>query len=378
MKTYCPLPFSEIYSDNNGDYKLCCHATKMSLSVNEYTPFEYWNSDVLNDLRDRMLAGEKIPQCDACWKMEKHGKHSWRHKAILYKGNVLDESKVSLKLRIGTNFCNLACYMCNIKNSSTKTKEHREIFGESHEEKWLEHFGEKGTNIHYSRWNKTVEDIINNIDKVQHIHLTGGEPLQLPKQWELLEKIPDSSAKDITISFDTNLTKIEYKENDLYKLRDKFKDIILGISCDHYGEKLSFIRYPINTLEFEGNLAELISAGFKMKLNLTLSILNVDDLLQIYKHYNDLGIEVDCHAVVQRPVILSVRNLPQKMKDEYLEEFKVLPSKTYEFIKAELNTPGKNLNAGIAYIDTLAKHRKVEWRKTWSDFYGKISDSFRR
>lgn len=371
--TYCPLPFSEIYSDNNGDYKLCCHAMKMNRNVNDYAPFEFWDSEFMEDIRHKMLSGEKIPECNVCWKMEEVGKQSWRHKSIGYKGHVVSEDKVSLKLRIGTNFCNLACYMCNIKNSSTKTKEHREIFGNDHEKKWLKQFGEVGKNIHYSKWNKTVDNIIDNIHRVSHIHLTGGEPLQLPKQWELLSKIPDHAAKDISLSFDTNLTKIEYKENNLYQLRDKFKSIRLGISCDHYGEKLSFIRYPIDVDEFEGNISELVANGFEMKLNLTLSILNIDDLLDIIDHYNKLGIEVDCHAVVYRPEILSIRNLPQQLKDEYSAKFKVLPTRTHEFIDAEMMANGKGLDEGYAYIDTLAEHRKIDWRMIWKDFNEKIS-----
>ena len=53
--------------------------------------------------------------------------------------------------------------------------------------------------------------IIENIDKVSVMHITGGEPLQLPKHWEMLNRIPDEYAKQIELHYDTNFTKLQYK-----------------------------------------------------------------------------------------------------------------------------------------------------------------------
>ena len=38
--------------------------------------------------------------------------------------------------------------------------------------------------IKYKEWHDSVEDIINNIDVVSYMNITGGEPLQLPAHWK--------------------------------------------------------------------------------------------------------------------------------------------------------------------------------------------------
>ena len=46
-------------------------------------------------------------------------------------------------------------------------------------------------------WYLIVNDIIDNIERVDTIHITGGEPLQLPKHWEMLDLISEEHAKNI-------------------------------------------------------------------------------------------------------------------------------------------------------------------------------------
>ena len=43
-KSYCTMPFKEIFSDNAGRYKLCCHAQKMDwkYTANNTTPFKFF------------------------------------------------------------------------------------------------------------------------------------------------------------------------------------------------------------------------------------------------------------------------------------------------------------------------------------------------
>ena len=60
------------------------------------------------------------------------------------------------------------------------------------------------------------------------MNITCGEPLLLPKHWELLDKIPDDHAKHITLSNDTNLSELRYKDKSIFDYVDKFKDLKLG------------------------------------------------------------------------------------------------------------------------------------------------------
>ena len=42
------------------------------------------------------------------------------------------------------------------------------------------------------------ENILENIEYVERFNITGGEPLQLDRMWQLMERIPEEHAKNIT------------------------------------------------------------------------------------------------------------------------------------------------------------------------------------
>ena len=89
----------------------------------------------------------------------------------------------------------------------------------------------------------------------------------------MCDQVSDEYAKEMKLFITTNLTELEYKGNSVHKLAEKFKHLLFEVSCDHYGEKLKWIRYPIDVDKFEENL-------YRMKpyidcIMCTVSILNI-------------------------------------------------------------------------------------------------------
>ena len=63
-KTYCTAPFHQIYCDNGGRYRLCCHGgvnkTIAKFKSSTHTPFEYFLSDEMEQIRQDMVEGKNI------------------------------------------------------------------------------------------------------------------------------------------------------------------------------------------------------------------------------------------------------------------------------------------------------------------------------
>lgn len=364
-KSYCKYPFNEIYADNAGRYNLCCHSESMEelkkYNTSTTNPFEFFLSNEMEEIRNKMLSGEKIKACQICYDLEEKGDSFRTGKYNKKYDTVTEPVKVGLKLRIHGSFCNLSCYMCHPYNSSTKRNELKETFGST----FLEGFygNEEYKPVKFDRWNSIVDDIIKHIHLVKYIHLTGGEPLQLPKHWEMLERIPKEHAKNISLSYDTNLTELRYKNHSVYDVIDKFKDVHFGISCDHYGEKLSWMRYPIDVNKFESNLKELSSHNRK-QINLTVSMLNINDLLEIKKYYKDkFNMEVSSSNICFNPINLSIRNLNMHNKETLLKKYENMPHIISEL---EKNVVDKDNIKMKDYLDALSKNRKFNWRKIWT------------
>jgi organic radical activating enzyme len=378
-ESYCPLIFNEIYADNSGEYRLCCHAksTKTSQKYKSQThkPFEYFNSPEMEDNRNKVLSGEKLPECSTCYKQEENDGESYRKKKIRHYQTKLPTyvDKVTLKLRINGSYCNLSCYMCIPYNSSTRRNEMNKIYPEG----WEFFSSSKFESVKHKEYDMIVNDIIDNIEKVDKIHITGGEPLQLPKHWELIDRIPEEQAKNIDLVYDTNLTELRYKNHSVYDVQNKFRKVVWGVSCDHINDRLSWIRYPIDVTQFENNLREIKDAGFKLMLNCTVSLLNIHDLLEIHKYYKTkFGVVVNFNSIVTTPNFLSIQHLPQDVKDELIEKY-TLPNfvdkwhvNKMNLVLTQLKLDGdtKNLKQAYDYMDKLSKNRNFDWRTLWPDF----------
>jgi len=363
-KSYCPLPFTEIYVNNAGQYRLCCQAEEASFSISEEVPpFEYFFSDEMEEIRDKLMQGEKLKDCNKCYELEKYG-DSYRLKAIKRFGVYDNVRDVRLKLRINGSSCNLACYMCHPLNSSTRRKELREIWGDDFDIVFSDpnkiKFTSNAKSMKRNIWNDTIADINKHIHLVKEIHMTGGEPLQLPRHWEWIDAIPEDDKKHIELSYDSNITQLSYKNHHVLDLKDQFKDVHFGVSCDHFGEKLEYIRYPIDYKQFEENL-RLIVDNFKQCLNVTVGILNIEDLDEIQEYYENLGANVTFYNVVNKPKALSIRNLPEHLKEKYRKKYP-----QHGQVIAELNKPKFSedwYELFTDYMDKLYAHRKLDWRK---------------
>ena len=366
-KSYCVMAFKEIYADNAGRYKLCCHAKPMKQLEKYRTtntpPFKYFLSSEMEEVRNKMLSGEKIDACQVCYKLEESGE-SWRTEATRVRkyGVDLEPVNISLKLRIHGSYCNLSCYMCHPYNSSTRRKEMSDVFGKN--SSWNQ--SQEYQSLNYTQWHEIVDDILENIDKVAYMNITGGEPLQLPGHWKLLDMIPDEYAKNIDLVYDTNLTELRYKKWSIFDYVKKFKNIYLGVSCDHYGDKLRWIRYPIDVKKFEDNLIQ--ARSIIAQINCTVSLLNIFDLDDISRYYQDnFKTKVTFRNIVRQPDFLSIRNLSQTHKELLLEKYK--DNEAFSFIQSEITKqPTHDYSKMKTYCDRLSEHRKLYWRELWNEF----------
>ena len=364
-KSYCAMPFKEIYGDNAGRYKLCCHAKRMDwkYTTSNTTPFKYFFSPELEEIRNKMLSGKKIKECQVCYDLEETGESYRTDKYRKKYGIDIEPRNIGLKLRINGTFCNLGCYMCHPYNSSTRRNELKEVFGSA--QKGFGPYAEAKP-LKYREWNDTVNDILENINLVAYMNITGGEPLQLPGHWKLLDMIPDEHKKHISLSYDSNLTELRWKKWSIFDYVDKFKDLKLGVSADHIKEKEAWIRYPKDVKKWESNLIE--AKSLIKQINCSVSLLNVFDLNEIYEYnWKNFGIKTTFMNIVRGPEYLSIRNLDQKDKDMLIKKYENIDDGLY--IKNELLLePTHTLDTMRNYCDKLSKHRNFDWRKLWNEF----------
>ena len=378
--TYCDVFFNEIYTNPNGLYRFCCHAqahdhSENRMSTHTHGPFEWFKSDYMEDVRTDILSGIRQRDCALCYKMEKTGGDSPRtRKHNLHNYTDIDKRQIKLNLSL-SNACNLGCYMCGPENSTTRAKELQTVFGKEHG--YAQGITGLGFALKRKKYEKLKNDILENIHLVNSINLIGGEPMMIPEVWDLLDSIPEEHAKEIILCWITNMTKVGYKNYNLDDTIKKFGKTHFNISCDHFGEKESWIRYPIDISSFENNLRKY--KKHIAQIQVTVGILNGSDLLEIRDYYNkEFGLYVNFDNLVIGPEYLSIINYPQRHK-EYLidrysnakdpEDFKVMLElmTTFNNSTTIATERARKYREGIEYCQTLSDHRKFQFKDIWKD-----------
>ena len=368
--TYCPVLFDTIYSSNSNDcYNLCCFASEgheldIKYKQKTHAPFDFFLSDEMNNIRKMSLNNEKIPQCQRCYNEEKSSGYSNRKRYIEErKGKLPYEVKnIKFKLRNFGNNCNLGCLMCHPYNSTTRTKELKDIGLYNN---LMNQYGNPDyENVDYKSYQLFKNDIVKNIEKISTFQITGGEPFQIPKVWQfLLNDIPKDNAKDISLVIDTNLTNLSYKKWHFEQLLERYRKVILNVSCDHIKDKLQFIRYPIDVNLFENNL-EKYKSNIN-RINLTVQLLNIFDLNDIKEYYK--GYDVCTESYVNHPKFLSVRNLKDEHKKQIQDNYAGYEDHNKMFFVEFTKQPLKVKQKLIDYLNSLSKHRNLDWKNIWGD-----------
>lgn len=381
-ESMCLAAFKEIYCDNGGRYRLCCHSRPLpkikDWDDSNVLPFDYFFSNEMEEIRDKMYNGEKIPECKTCYQIEENSGTSYREKYFLRHGLDDEIRDITLKVRMFGSYCNLSCYMCHPYNSSTRRKELSDVFtdGTTEFNRFIKKELEQKNKVYKKAdFEAYIKNVLDHIHLIGRFQMMGGETLQLPKYWEFLERIPDEHAKNITVSQDTNLTSIEYKGKTIFDLLSRYKTANIGISVDHFGLKNEFIRYPIDHQSFENNLKRVLDKKKLfgvIQLNCTVSMLNIDDIREIELYYiQKFSLKPTFHNIIRGPSYLSIRNLPETVKKEYYKKYKEFP-----FILSELKKPNdRPIEDTIDYCDILAKSRNTEWQNLWSNFLQKLKNN---
>ena len=412
-KVFCDKPFNHNYVHPNGKMRLCCTTVQDLPTDNNYNLFDankhtiedYWNSNRMKEIRRKMIAGEKIRDCERCYKQEEQGVESLRstHGMNEYVVGTLPDgtyqkSANSMQIQLG-NICNLKCKMCSQMYSHMHGMETRDI-GEQ-DPKWLHWVKEQGANVNNwtnelgikQEWYKNTEfklKMFEHISKnILQLNVIGGEPTLIPEFYELFEYCDQQGTlgdKNITIV--TNLTNTNPR---LTKWLPKLKEWTIWASVDGVGERTEYIRYPsrwdkiLESLEF---YRSILGTNGQIVLSPAVQLLNIDQLDDMVKWWKDwCGGELNEQfgwtwlATVWYPLICNPNMAPREWRlkvADKLSEYKF--DQNYENIIKELrrdqHTPEKYRElqtAFIKYNDKQDQFRNV--RKSWRQLLPDLEQS---
>ena len=402
-KVFCNKPFNHNYIHTNGKIRLCCTTIQDIPTDNNYNLYdaskhtidEYWNSNRMKEIRRKMIAGEKIRDCERCYKQEEMGVESLRSTTGMeqYIKETADDGTYSnpattMQMQLG-NICNLKCKMCSQMYSHMHGLETLEIGRQDPD--WLHWVKEQGANVNNwtnelgikQEWYRNTEfklKMFEHISKnIKHLNVIGGEPTLIPEFYELFEYCDRQGTLDgKTITLVTNLTNTNPR---LTKWLPKLEQWTIWASVDGLGERTEYIRYPskwekiLESLEFyRSNLGN----NGKITLSPAVQLLNIDQLDDMIKWWEDwCGGEMNHRygftwlAVVWYPLICNPNIAPREWRLKVADKLSKYKFDDYynniiNELRRDQHTSEKYKElqtAFIKYNDKQDQFRNVE--KTW-------------
>jgi hypothetical protein len=417
LEWFCPQPFMNTVSTQDGSSKPCCVLKKWPSRhlVNEgiIGPKALHESQLMKDFRKEFLTGGGPLQdkyCQVCKEQEKHsateshrimyldkfdenhGEHR-EHLEKLQDYIDTDHSEpfyLTMEYNAPNNFCNLKCNMCGPFNSSTYARENKAIGidkGKGATSSWLKGRTWVNEEDDMTKFEEVLETAV-------QMKLVGGETLALPQNYEMMDKaIEMGVAKNMHLTITTNatLTPKMGKLGDVFEYVKHFKDCQINVSVECWGEKNNYIRFPSKWPKIMENVKRFAKLPrTKILFATCVSSLNVGylhevadgvDILQEKEPniYNDFATG---SLVFGGENLYIVTAVPLDIREQYLEIIytQVKPHHTKTFMKlANYLTDmkwdeklHKKMMIDVAKRDKFRKTCLTDVFPEWKPYYEKL------
>ena len=345
-KSFCIYPFIELMAQN-GKTSLCCRS---SVHVEDVENIVDWQTnEKYQHIRNKMIKGEKIPHCTACYNIEKLGVTSSRQLDTTMWAERLNLTSVEQLATIKTpayyevrasNVCNLQCRMCGPQWSNQLEKEFKEI-------------GITSKDITYGY---TGFDMVK-LDQLEKLYVAGGEPTVQVEFIEFLKDCITKGKTDFELHINTNATKINDRFREIIK---QFPKASFTVSIDGYEDLNYYIRYPSKWNDIVDNIQWLDDNNYKISFNTVASVLNIGRLDELFSFLDGTfpGNQLDCtySSGVMTPFAFP-------LNEQALEDLNAITQKDY-YKNNKLFT--NNINGLIEYF---TNRKDVDSKKIEKFFY---------
>jgi hypothetical protein len=335
--------FQKQYIDSSNDSKYGV-VTESKTALDDYNPVsltEHWNSEYMRNIRRKLMAGEEIPQCDVCNKdlLSQSSYRQW------FTGNLFRDKiqeafdktddtghttmePISFDYRF-SNLCNFKCRMCGEQLSSSWETEKKvnnlwspknQSFMIPEIKSAMQTFQEEVVEVEF-------KDAISR-GIVEEMYWVGGEPLMYDVHWWALEEmLNNGSAKNCYMRYNSNLSRVQFGQKNLYEYLPHFKDWLMCASIDGTGKIGEYIRTGLKWDQWLTNFKqglELPGGKDRMMIDLTITGPGMFSLKDLFDLSQELDVRIETkimfafHADIMFTAMAWPRPILDKMIDELL------------------------------------------------------------
>ena len=346
-------PWTHTYLSPQSERRLCCASREPAQNFKqyidtaagsgEYRPMsleEWWNSEPVRSIRRTMMNGDIPDACQVCnhrllntnvyrdyfWHMFRH-----HYDAIWETTDLTGHTTmrpVSWDYRF-SNLCNFKCRMCGDMLSSSwesEVKRHGLVDSSNPKNAWMQ----EPVRSAMRRWQTDAAEqefgAAVAAGTVEEIYWVGGEPLMYEQHWEYMQRIVDLGYADrVYARYNTNLSRVDYRGQNLWNLLAQFRDWQVCASIDGTGEVGEYIRTGLDYNTWLANLAGGVAVARhrrQLKLDYTLTtpgLLEIRNMVDLSKQYN-LELLTKVTFAFDPSILIAPMALPRPLLNEIIDE----------------------------------------------------------
>ena len=283
--TMCLAPWVHTYLSPQTERRMCCASREPAQNFRQYidtssgtgqyipvTLEQHWNSDHMQSVRRRMMAGETLPECEVCNDKllntnvyRTYFDHLFEHKLPeIFETTAEDGSTtmapVSWDYRF-SNLCNFKCRTCGDMLSSsweTEQRQHRMVDTTNSKNNWMvPEIRQQITKFQDTQIEAEFSDAVER-HSVEEIYWVGGEPLMYEQHWRYMKRIIElGDGPKLYARYNTNLSRVDYRGINLYSdILANVRDWQICASIDGTGTTGEYIRTGLDYAQFVSNFKQ--------------------------------------------------------------------------------------------------------------------------
>lgn len=305
-KSLCPLAWSHVKMNVQGHITPCCVFDETKSPENMPSPPRIrdgvqasMESEYMQRIRERMNAGERLPECERCYVAEENGVDSHRLTWKRFDEFINTEPKVRFLETAFSTHCNMACRMC----------------GEDFSSKW-KLINNPGMSPDTTIANYDIEYYDFDFSELKIVKVLGGEPL-LSKDHDLfLEKLVEKAKnpEEVALMYHTNGS--IFPKPKIVELWKKVRTVVVALSIDGHGKLNEYLRPGAKWETIAENIEKFKQIeNIHIKCCASINAMNIMHITDFCRWQVETFGSTQSMNIVTIPQYMAIENMTDDLKD---------------------------------------------------------------
>ena len=366
--TFCMMPWLHLHAFPDGRAYPCCFGLDQYPvgDLNKSSMEEVFNGKDMREMRLNMLANKPSRQCGKCYDQEKSGFFSLRLSSNKHFGHnigMIDNTQADgtadfvikyWDIRF-SNLCNFACRSCGTWFSSNWYEDHKKLTGKPPDHAKIMRVGRTADDI----WNQ----MLTQFDHVEQFYFAGGEPLIMEEHYKILKELDRRKMYHVRLIYNTNFSKLIFKDMDVLELWNKFDSVSVGASLDAMGPRAEYMRKGTVWADIEANRKRMqeLCPQVDFYISATVGLINALHVVDFHRTWSEQGYikpQDFNFNLLQFPFWQRIDLLPESMKQQVKEKYE----SHIAWLKPQdhLTRATKGFQSGLDYMMRRDNFKNIE------------------